>query len=41
MNMNDLIASLDVMWKGVLDLFAVCVFIMLLVMGIFRVTAKK
>jgi len=40
MNVIDLIASLDVMWKGVLGLFAVCVFIMLLVMGIYRVTAK-
>jgi len=40
MNMNDLIASLDVMWKGVLGLFAVCVFIMLLVMGIYKMTAK-
>ncbi|WP_461246997.1 hypothetical protein [Treponema sp. R6D11] len=41
MNVSDLIASLDVMWKGVLGLFAVCIFIMLLVMVIYRVMAKK
>jgi hypothetical protein len=40
MNVVDLVASLDVMWKGVLGLFAVCIFIMLIVMVIYKLTAK-
>jgi hypothetical protein len=37
----DLIASLDVMWKGMAGLFGVCIFIMLLVMVIYRMTSKS
>jgi len=41
MNVPDLITSLDVMWKGMVGLFGVCIFIMLLVMLIHRMTSKK
>jgi len=41
MNVPDLIASLDVMWKGMAGLFGICIFIMLLVMLIYRMTAKN
>jgi len=41
MNVPDLIASLDVMWKGMAGLFGICIFIMLLVMLIYRMTSKK
>jgi hypothetical protein len=41
MNVTDLIASLDVMWKGMAGLFGVCIFIMLLVMLIYRMTSKN
>jgi len=35
------LASLDVMWKGMAGLFGVCIFIMLLVMVIYRMTSKN
>jgi hypothetical protein len=37
---TDLSASLDIMWKGMTGLFAVCAFIMLLVMLISKFTGK-
>ena len=41
MNVIDLVASLDVMWKGMVGLFGVCIFIMLLVMLVYRMTSKN
>ena len=41
MNVPDLIASLVVMWKGMVGLFGVCIFIMLLVMVIYRMMSKN
>jgi hypothetical protein len=41
MNVVDLIASLEIMWKGMAGLFGVCIFIMLIVMLINRVMSKK
>jgi len=41
MKIVDLMASLDVMWKGMAGLFGVCIFIMLLVMVIYRMTSKN
>jgi len=35
--MEDLFASLDIMWKGMVGLFAVCIFIMLLTMLITKI----
>ena len=40
-NTVDLLASLEMMWKGMLGLFAVCGFIMLLTMLISKITAGK
>ena len=40
-NNVDLMASLEMMWKGMAGLFAVCGFIMLLTMLIYRFTAEK
>jgi Na+-transporting methylmalonyl-CoA/oxaloacetate decarboxylase gamma subunit len=40
-NFADLYASLNVMWKGMAGLFAVCIFIMLLIMLISRFMMKK
>ena len=39
-NFNDLSASRAIMWKGMLGLFVVCGFIMLLIMLISRVLTK-
>lgn len=39
-NFNDLSASLAIMWKGMLGLFVVCGFIMLLIMLISHVLTK-
>ena len=33
-NFIEVLLSLDIMWKGMAGLFLVCIFIMLLVMGI-------
>ncbi len=41
MKVVNLIASLDVMWKGMVGLFGVCIFIMLLVMLVYRMTSKN
>jgi len=41
MKVVNLIASLDVMWKGMVGLFGVCILIMLLVMLIYRMTSKN
>jgi CHASE3 domain sensor protein len=41
MNTTDLFASLEIMWKGMLGLFVVCGFIMLLIMGISKFTVNK
>jgi len=41
MNVIDFMASLDVMWKGMAGLFGVCIFIMLLVMLIYRMMSKN
>jgi hypothetical protein len=41
-NFNDLFASLEIMWKGMLGLFMVCGFTMLLTMFISKfITGKK
>ena len=40
-NVIDLYASLNVMWKGMAGLFVVCIFIMLLVMLISRFMMTK
>jgi hypothetical protein len=40
-NTVDLFASLDMMWKGMAGLFAVCTFIMLLIMLISRCMRKN
>jgi flagellar biogenesis protein FliO len=39
-NFTDLSASLDIMWKGMVGLFAVCTFIMLLIMLISKFMGK-
>jgi cell division protein FtsW (lipid II flippase) len=41
MKVVNFIASLDVMWKGMVGLFGVCIFIMLLVMLIYRMMSKN
>jgi len=38
-NLDNLWASLDIMWKGMAGLFVVCIFIMLLTMLIAKFTA--
>lgn len=40
-NYSDLFASLDMMWKGMVGLFVVCGFIMLLIMFISKIVTKK
>ena len=40
-NTVDLFASLEMMWKGMLGLFAVCGFIMLLTMLVSKLTMGK
>jgi hypothetical protein len=35
---TDFVISLDIMWKGMLGLFVVSAFIMLLIMGISKIT---
>ena len=40
-NIVDLFASLEMMWKGMLGLFIVCGFVMLLTMVISKITAGK
>ena len=41
LNINNVTASLEIMWKGMAGLFVVCGFIMLLTMLIAKVTAGK
>jgi hypothetical protein len=41
MNTSDLFASLEIMLKGMAGLFGVCIFIMLLVMLIYRIMSKN
>ncbi|GHT95672.1 hypothetical protein FACS1894141_4710 [Spirochaetia bacterium] len=41
MNMSNVFASLDIMWKGMLGLFVVCGFVALLTMLIKRIAGKK
>ena len=40
-NFADLFASLDMMWKGMVSLFAVCIFISLLTMLLSRFLMTK
>ena len=40
-NIADLIASLDMMWKGMAGLFTVCIFIMLLTMLLSKLLTPK
>jgi hypothetical protein len=40
-NFNDLFVSLEIMWKGMLGLFMVCGFTMLLTMFISKFITKK
>jgi uncharacterized membrane protein YjjP (DUF1212 family) len=40
-NYNELAASLAMMWKGMLGLFMVCGFIMLLIMLISKILTKE
>jgi hypothetical protein len=40
-NTADLFASLAIMWKGMLGLFVVCGFVMLLIMGLSKILIKK
>jgi len=40
-NINDLFASLDIMWKGMAGIFAVCIFIMLLTMLLSKITMPR
>jgi len=40
-NVNDLFASLDIMWKGMAGIFIVCGFIMLLSMLLLKVLMPK
>jgi hypothetical protein len=40
-NFADLFASLEIMWKGMIGLFAVCGFITLLIIFISKITASK
>jgi hypothetical protein len=40
-NTVDLLASLAIMWKGMVGLFVVCGFVMLLIMGLSKLLIKK
>jgi len=40
-NLTDLFISLDIMWKGMLGLFATSIFIILLTMLLSKVLTKK
>jgi hypothetical protein len=40
-NFTDLFASLDIMWKGMAGLFAVCAFVMLLTILFSKIMAGK
>ena len=40
-NMDNLYASLDIMWKGMAGLFVVCGFVMLLIMLISALIKKR
>jgi hypothetical protein len=40
-NINDLFASLDMMWKGMAGLFTVCIFVMLLTMLLSKILTPK
>jgi hypothetical protein len=40
-NYNDLFASLEIMWKGMLGLFIVCGCIMLIIMALSKTIRKK
>jgi hypothetical protein len=40
-NFDDLFASLNVMWKGMVGLFIICIFIMLLTMLISKIVTPK
>ena len=40
-NINDLLASLDMIWMGMLGLFAVCIFIMLFTMLLKKMLMPK
>jgi hypothetical protein len=41
MNIIDFFASLEIMIKGMIGLFGVCIFIMLIIMLIYRLLAKN
>ena len=41
MNITDLLASLDMMWKGMAGLFTVCIFVMLLTMLLSKLLTPK
>ena len=40
-NFDDLFASLDIMWKGMVGLFVICIFIMLLTMVIAKIVMPR
>jgi len=40
-NYNDLIASLEIMWKGMAGIFLVCGFIMLFTMFLLKIVKPK
>ena len=40
-DMHDLFASLNIMWKGMLGLFAICMFIALVTMFINKILTHK
>jgi len=40
-NITDLLASLDMMWKGMAGLFTVCIFVMLLTMLLSKILTPK
>jgi hypothetical protein len=40
-NFDDLFASLNVMWKGMVGLFVICIFIMLLTMLLSKIITPK
>jgi hypothetical protein len=40
-NITDLFASLDMMWKGMAGLFTVCIFVMLLTMLLSKILTPK
>jgi hypothetical protein len=41
MNISNVFASLDIMWKGMLGLFVVCGFVALLTMLISKIVGRK